>query len=55
MDRHTSSNRWWVTFVVMYVIGMYGMFPKMKQKQAFWAVWSAKVLILSRLMKTMEQ
>ena len=30
-------------------------FPKMYRTQAFWAVWSAKVLVLFMCMKTMEQ
>ena len=55
MDSQPSFNRWWVTCVLMSVVGMYGMFPKMKRMQAFSAIWSAKVLDLSRFMKTMEQ
>ena len=52
IDSQPSSHRWWVTCAVMSVVGMYGMFPKMKRTQAFWAVWSIKVLVLSRFMKT---
>ena len=55
MDTQPVSNRRWITCVVMSVVGIYGMFPKMKRTQALWAVWSANVLVLSRFMKTRDQ